>query len=89
MLDCSPFRFMYANDVTFAWVRKYSANVASHLNLNMIVYRQFIIIYGRIITVNCRHCMHTIHMLVNWNHTQAYRAIQNLPASFQKDNELF
>lgn len=25
---------------------KYSANVASHLNLNMIAYRQFIIIYG-------------------------------------------
>lgn len=27
-------------------IHLYTANVASHLNMNMIVYRQFIIIYG-------------------------------------------
>lgn len=43
--------------LNIVWDSKYLANVAAHLNLNVIVRRQFIIIYGLIITVNCRYCI--------------------------------
>lgn len=60
------FVYMYIGDrsiqyiiIIIVWDSKCSANVASHLNLKMIVYRQFIIIYGLIITLSivCIECV--------------------------------